>query len=85
MYKIVNSLIPVLNHQRFALNSKIHGHDTRQRDNIHPSICRTTMRQNTVCFQRPKLWNHLPEQLKSARTVYAFKKCLKLSLIFSLC
>ena len=85
MYKIINGLIPVLNHQRFALKSNIHGHDTRQRDNIHLPFCRTTMRQNTICFQGPKLWNHLPDHIKSARTVYVFKKCLKLSLISSLC
>ena len=83
--KIMYGLILVLNHQRFGLKSNIHGHDTRQRGNIHLPFCRTTMHQNTICFQGPKLLNHFPNHIKYARTVYMFNKCLQFSLLSSLC
>jgi hypothetical protein len=77
MYKILNNLIPVLSHQTFARNVRTHSHNTRQKSNICPPFCRTSLRQGTICFQGPKLWNLLPDAMKSAPSVHVFKRHLK--------
>ena len=77
MYKILNNLIPVLSHQTFARNVRTHSHNTRQKSNICPPFCRTSLRQGTICFQGPKLWNLLPDAMKSAPSVHVFRRHLK--------
>ena len=77
MYKILNNLIPVLSHQTLARNVRMHSHNTRQKSNICSPFCRTSMRQGTICFQGPKLWNLLPDVIKSAPNVHVFRRHLK--------
>jgi hypothetical protein len=81
MYKITNTLSPGSEIYNFHSNSLIHSHNTRHKSNIHVEYCRTKYRQNTVRFQGPKLWNSLPMQLKSVRTIFAFKNKIKKLLI----
>ena len=61
MYKVLNHLIPSLDHHLFRNGSSVHSHDTRGKDHLRKTACRTKMRQNMICFQGPKLWNGLPE------------------------
>jgi hypothetical protein len=83
MYKIQNKLIPFLDHHKFISGSSIHNYNTRYKEDLRKPLCRTALRQNTICFQGPKLWNCLPEKIKSAPSLNIFKKRLKNCLIES--
>jgi hypothetical protein len=81
MYKIQHNLISTLDHHLFTPGSSIHNHNTRHKNDLRKPLCRTTMRQNTICFQGPKLWNDLPEDIKSAPSLNIFKRRFKMFLI----
>ena len=53
MFRIINHLIPPLNHHQFVLNSSIHHHYTRRRNDIHTRYCRGvyTGGNGSSCFQ----------------------------------
>ena len=74
MFRIINNLIPPLNHHRFIFNSSIHYHNTKSKSKIHTRYCRTAMRQSTFAFQGPRLWSELPAYLTTATSLPIFKK-----------
>ena len=84
MYKILNNLIPRLSHHHFISNMTIHDYNTRSSHHLHVPYCRTKLRQNTIQFQGPKLWNLLPEEIKSAPSVNIFKKRMRTYFINSI-
>ena len=80
VYKSSHNLIP--NHyscQYYIKNSSIYQHNTRQQNNLHIPKCRsrTCIRQNTIIYQGPKLWNALPDGMKSSNSFNIFKKQLR--------
>jgi hypothetical protein len=77
MYKIKNNIIPFLDHHKFPIGSDIHNYNTRHKNDLRTPFCRTVLRQNTICFQGPKLWNTLPDEIKSAPSLEIFKKLFK--------
>ena len=77
MYKIFNNLIPYLNHHRFTSNSSIHSYNTRNKNHLHTPFCRTKLRQGTIHFQGPKLWNQLPVEITTVKSSFVFKNRLK--------
>jgi hypothetical protein len=77
MYKILHELIPHLSHHHFVSNMNIHDHNTRSSRHLHAPYCRTKLRQSTIQFQGPRMWNMLPGEIKSAPSISIFKKRLK--------
>ena len=77
MFKILNHLIPTLDHHRFTSNSSFHSYQTRNKDQLHTPFCRTKLRQGTICFQGPKLWNQLPGDITAIKSFRVFKNQLK--------
>ena len=78
VFKSSHNLIP--NHyscQYYIKNSTIHQCNTRQKNNLHIPKCRTCLRQNTIIYQGPKLWNALPDGIKSSKSLNIFKKQLR--------
>ena len=81
MYKILHKQVPLLNHQLFSTGSSIHSYDTRFKNGLRKQACRTKLRQSTICFQGPRLWNNLPESMKLSSSLTVFRKNLKLFLL----
>ena len=77
MYKILNQLVPQLDHHLFKRGNSIHSHDTRFKNDLRKLACRTRMRQITICFQGPKLWNSLPNSIKCLPSLSTFKRNMK--------
>ena len=73
----MNNLIPPLSHQHFIVNSTLHSYNTRNKDNLHINYCRTKLRQSTVNWQGPRLWNLLPTEVRSVPSINVFKKRVK--------
>jgi hypothetical protein len=44
----------------FITNNLVHNYNTRIAENYRPQACRTNLKQFTILFQGPKIWNVLP-------------------------
>ena len=88
MFRIQNSLLPALGHHQFVVNSATHEYGTRKKDDLKLPYCRTNLRQNTICFQGPKLWNNLSSDIKQTGSLNIFKQGVKqliINLILWIC
>lgn len=61
----------------FITNDTIHDHNTRNRNNPHIQTRRSALAQNSIMHEGPKLWQNLPEGVKSARTIHSFTRRMK--------
>ena len=76
IYKQQNNLLPVVFRNYFTHTSETHNYETRQRNNIHISYCRTDIGQTSTCYFGAKLWNSLPVKIKESTSLSIFKtKC----------
>jgi hypothetical protein len=55
----------------------LHNHYTRNRKNDVPVFQRLSLTQHSISYAAPKIWNEIPEDIKSAASVAIFKKKLK--------
>ena len=53
MYKVLNHLIPPLDHHLFRTGSSVHSHDTPSKNHLRKAACRTKMRLGMI-FSRAK-------------------------------
>ena len=67
----------------YISNSFIHQYCTRQQYNLHVPKCQTFLRQRTIVFQSPKLWNSLPLELRTSHSLNSFKRSLKSFLLLN--
>ena len=80
IYRSTNSLTQIIIIIHFIIIfqiSSIHQYCTRQQFNLHVPKCRTSLRQHTIVFQGPKLWNSLPLELRTSHSFNSFKRSLK--------
>jgi hypothetical protein len=63
IYSII--LFTVNNKQIFSNNNEIHNYNTRNRDNLHPAITNLTKYKMGPYISGIKIFNHLPQYLKS--------------------
>ena len=61
----------------FTLNSSIHMHNTRVRENLHLASVSKDYGKRTVNYKASKLWNQLPPSFKEFSSVKHFKNKLK--------
>ena len=79
IFCISNNLIKnVYSQQCYKLNSDVHQYNTRQRNNLNIPKCRTMIKQNTISFQGPKLWNALPMDVRSSSSLNIFRKRIRI-------
>ena len=60
MFYYRNNLLPPLLLNLFVTNSQIHNYGTRTASNYRTHLCRTNLKQFTILYQGPKIWNSLP-------------------------
>ena len=61
----------------FTVNSEIHSHNTRVRDNLHLDSFSTNYGKRTVKYKASTMWNQLPSSLKVFSSVKYFSNKLK--------
>ena len=69
MFKNFNGLIPATHRVMFKLNSDLHSYKTRNSLKYHVSYCRTSCRQNVAQNLGPRLWNSLPQDIVTMRSL----------------
>jgi len=81
VYKLhsVKYSIPPVICSMFVSNANVHSHNTRSRSFLHLNHNISTS-SGSIVFYASTLWNHIPQQLKIARSITLFKKELKLFL-----
>ena len=77
MYKYQNRLLPSIFLDLFQTSSQIHNYNTRSATSLRPHKCRTNIKQFTILFQGPKIWNALPSTLTSSTSLFSFSKKFK--------
>ena len=65
----------------FSRNNQINGHNTRHTNSFHLPLCRTNIRQFSVFYQGPKLYNSLSIDITGSPSLASFKRKLKKSIL----
>jgi len=81
MYKVRFNLFPSNLQCIFDVTKDRHSHNTRQLSNFAAKFCRTTQKSLCLSIKGPKLWNNLPNHLKSSVSFNSFKKAYKHHLV----
>ena len=78
-YKALNDLTPEYVSNMLKPVSQTHGLNLRSSENgdLYVPLSRTTLYSGAFSCSAPKLWNALPQSVKSCDTLNSFKKCLK--------
>ena len=79
-YKCLNGYAPEYLTERFITRSQIHERVTRNKDTLNVPFYRTATGQRSFLFRAVKLWNDLPDNVKSGnnlKSVECFRIALK--------
>ena len=79
-YKCLNNSLPDYLCQKFITRSEISNRVTRQSNQLHKPLCRTSTAQKSFLYRASTLWNDLHESFKSKSSVLSFKYNLKKTL-----
>ena len=71
-----NNLLPPLFSTCCFTNSQTHGYSSRTAKNYRVHHCRTNLKNFTILYKGPKIWNSLPVQNTSLSSFLNFKKKL---------
>ena len=77
MYLIKRGLLPNYFREMFTLTSQIHSHNTRNSNLFYIFPCRTNIRNFSIRFQGPKLFNSISPEIQNSESVGSFGKRLK--------
>jgi len=83
MYKIYNSYMPSYFCNMFCANADLHSYNTRQANDYHITMHRTSLLKCTIRIAGPLLWNSLNCTLRSSNTIHSFRRLFKKMLLFS--
>jgi len=73
MYKYHHNLLPLIFDDFFCLNADIHTYYTRHSNALHMPAVRTTLRQRSIVFVGPLIWNQININFYSLPSVASFK------------
>ena len=73
MFLYHNHLLPSSFHMIFTTGSQMHINNTRHAADYRTHACRTNIKQFTILFQGPKLWNSLPKNIINQVTPRCFR------------
>ena len=68
VFKCLNGIVPPYLCEKLKTRSEVHNCNTRNRDRLHISFCRTAAGQRAFTFRGQKLWNSLPDEFQSTTT-----------------
>ena len=77
MYKIANNTAPLYLCNEFLKTADCHGHNTRNSENSFSIPKVKSNGINSFKFQAAKIWNDIPNTIKSAKSITIFKPLAK--------
>ena len=72
-----HNLLPSSFHDLFLSSNQVHQYETRLASQYRPHFCRTNIKQFSILYRGPKIWNSLPISLISSPSIFVFKINLK--------
>ena len=84
MYSVETKLLLNYFINLFIKNSQIYDYSNKQPTCYRPFYCRTNIKQFTIVSQGSKLWNSLPDKIRTATSISSFKHKYKTYIIDSL-
>jgi hypothetical protein len=76
-----NTFLPEIFHDYFSVNTNVHYHNTRQKNNLHFISVQSTIGLKCTAYKAIKLWNPLPDDIKNITTLSIFKSKVKTYLL----
>ena len=73
MFSYHNHLLPPSFQNLFVTSHQIHNYNTRNASSYRSYACNTNVKQFTVLFQGPKIWNSLPDDIKNTESYNCFR------------
>ena len=77
MYSYHHNLLPSSFHDLFLSSNQVHQYETQLASQYKPHFCRTNIKQFSILYRGPKIWNSLPISLISSPSIFVFKTKLK--------
>ena len=77
MFKYSKNLLPNVFQQYFNTNANFHPYVTRHANDYHRSSVRTCVGKCSISSRGSKIWNAMPNEIKSAPSLQIFKARLK--------
>ena len=77
MFRYFNKMLPATFDSFFTLNKDFHNHYTRSSIKIHITYVRTNYNKHSIKYRGSQVWNNLPMAVKTAKSIYIFKKKIK--------
>ena len=87
MYKLKNGLLPVAIGNYFELRNTVptHNYNLRNRGTTPQIVTRLESSEKSIQLRGEKIWQELPENLKSSASLNKFKKKIEIKAIRILC
>ena len=74
MFRYHKQMLPRVFHHIFVTSNQVHNYNTRSANNYRSHPCRTNLKQFTILYQGPKIWNSLPSCIRDSPSLSIFKK-----------
>ena len=74
MFYYHNQLLPQVFLNLFLTSCQVHNYGTRTASRYRSHSCGTNLKQFTILYQGPKVWNSLPISITSSSSFLTFKK-----------
>ena len=74
MFYYHNQLLPSMFLNLFVTSGQVHNYGTRTVNSYRSHPCRTNLKQFTILYQGPKIWNSLPATITRSPSLPSFKK-----------
>ena len=72
MYSYHHNLLPSTFRDLFLSSNQVHQYETRLSSQYRPHFCRTNIKQFSILYRGPKIWNSLPISLISSPSIFVF-------------
>ena len=74
MYEFLKNNLPTPIMNIFTVNSDIHGHNTRQLNDVHLPKVKTDIVKRSYLCKAPVYWSQISNNVKSSKTINIFNK-----------
>ena len=81
VFAFKNSILPRKFENIFIRNNQIHSYNTKHANSFRLPLCRTNIRQFSVFYKGPKIFNSLSPVIIGSSSLESFGKTLKKSII----
>ena len=72
MYSYHHNLLPSSFRNLFLSSNQVHHHEIRIASQYRPHFCRTKIKQFSILYGGPSIWNSLPVTLTSSSSLFVF-------------